>query len=69
MSRGASKTNDEKFMHSLSGRRARSREFPWISNAGWVRSECKGWGVGETALSPRLRPHAEYAKAYEGDCA
>lgn len=25
--------------------------------------------VSETALSPRLRPHAEYATACEGDCA
>ncbi|CAL1686798.1 unnamed protein product [Lasius platythorax] len=58
--RGGPKTNGEKFMHSLSGPRARSREFLQAANAGWVY--VGGWGRwGETALSPRLQPRAEYA--------
>jgi len=54
------KTNGEKFMHSLSGPRARSREFLRVTSAGGV-------GIvgleedGEITLSPRLRPRVEYA--------
>lgn len=59
---GGPKTNGEKFMHSLSGPRARSREFLRATSAGWVYAGMGGWGRwGATALSPRLRPRAEYA--------
>lgn len=68
------KTNGEKFMHSLSGPRARSREFLRAASAGWVYV-----GVEGTRLLGRDRAVAKIAAACgirnlavaacEGDCA
>lgn len=73
------KTNGEKFMHSLSGPRARSREFLQPSRECRVGS--RRWkdgaaGGGEThhavakiATACGIRNLAVTAAAYEGDCA
>lgn len=67
---GGPKTNGEKFMHSLSGPRARSREFLQAANAGWVlrRRMGRDRAVAKIATACGIRNLAVTA-AYEGDCA